>query len=127
MRSNLMLRTRNRVRPYLERLDERIVPYATSGYQWGNVNVTASFMPDGTTTDNGASSNLFTTLNASYPTATWQREFARALQTWATVTPLNFHFVSDTGAAVGTSGSFQGDSRFGDIRFGGYSRGDGYA
>src|SRR5262249_22975634 len=43
----------------------------------------------------------------------------RALQTWADVTPLNFHFVSDSGAADGISGSTQGDSRFGDIRIGG--------
>jgi hypothetical protein len=78
-------------------------------------------MPDGTITDNGTPSNLFATLDASFPTATWQREFARALQTWASVSNLNFRFVSDSGAAVGTVGSTQGDSRFGDIRLGGYA------
>src|SRR5581483_8696801 len=95
-------------------------------YQWANTNVSASFMPDGTTTDSGAASNLFATLNAKFATATWQQEFARALQTWASVTPLNFHFVPDSGAASGTSGSAQGDSRFGDIRLGAYARSDNY-
>src|SRR5262245_53727623 len=83
-------------------------------------------MPDGTMTDNGAPSNLFATLDRIAPTATWQREFARALQTWATVSPLNFRFVSDNGMASGTLGTAQGDSRFGDIRLGGYVRSDAY-
>jgi len=79
-------------------------------------------MPDGTLTDGGLPSNLFATLNAVAPTAVWQREFARALQTWADVTPLNFHIVPDNGAVAGSSGSAQGDSRFGDIRLGAYAR-----
>jgi len=97
-----------------------------SGSQWGNTNVSASFMPDGTTADNGSASSLFAELNAISPTATWQREFARALQTWASVTNLNFRIVSDSGAASGASGSGQNDSRFGDIRLGAYPRTDGY-
>jgi hypothetical protein len=108
-------------RPTLEALEDRLVPYALSGYQWANTNVSASFMPDGTISDGGVPSNLFATLNAVAPTETWQREFARALQTWADVTPLNFHFVSDSGAESGTNGLSQGDSRFGDTRFGGYA------
>lgn len=116
-------------RPCLEALEDRVVPYSLSGSQWANLNVSASFMPDGTITDSGVSSNLIATLNNIAPTATWQREFARALQTWATVTPLNFRFVADNGAAVGTTGSSQGDSRFGDIRLGGYANSNwsGYA
>jgi hypothetical protein len=110
----------------LEELEARLVPYALTGYQWANVNVSASFMPDGTTTDGGLPSNLFSYLNTIAPTATWQHEYARALQTWADVTPLNFHIVPDNGAAVGISGSAQGDSRFGDTRFGGYVRSDSY-
>src|SRR5207249_3806724 len=77
-------------RPALENLEERTVPYALSGSQWANLNVSASFMPDGTITDNGAASNLFATMNARFPTATWQTQFARALQSWADVSPLNF-------------------------------------
>ncbi len=33
-------------RPTLEGLEERIVPYALSGFQWANDNISASFMPD---------------------------------------------------------------------------------
>jgi hypothetical protein len=54
------------------------------------------------------------------PTQTWQQAFARALQTWASVSPLNFHFVADDGSPTGTAGLAQGDSRFGDIRLGAY-------
>ena len=113
-------------RPVLETLEERIVPYVLAGSQWANTAVSVSFMPDGTVTDNGSNSNLFATLNANFATAAWQREFARALATWASVTPLNFHFVSDDGSASGTSGLAQGDSRFGDIRLGAHTRTDSY-
>jgi hypothetical protein len=112
----------SRFRPRVEGLEDRVVPYALSGSQWASTAVSASFMPDGTSTDSGAASNLFAELNAIAPTGTWQKEFARALQTWASVTNLNFRIVSDSGAASGTSGSSQNDSRFGDIRLGAYSR-----
>src|SRR3989344_518165 len=105
---------------------ETATAYVLAGGKWSNTNVTVSFMPDGAITDSGLPSNLFAKLNASFPTATWQREYARALATWAVVSPLNFHFVSDSGANSGISGSAQGDSRFGDIRLSAYSRSDGY-
>lgn len=116
----------SRFRPRVESLEDRVVPYALSGSQWANTTVSASFMPDGTSTDSGAASNLFAELNAIAPTGTWQNEFARALQTWASVSNLNFRIVSDSGAASGTSGSSQNDSRFGDIRLGAYTRADSY-
>src|SRR5262249_18185701 len=106
-----------RCRPTLECLEDRIVPYALSGYSWANPNVSVSYLPDGTWTQ-GYQSNLFALYNAAYPTATWQREVARALQSWADVSNLNFHFVSDDGWGGGTSGLAQGDPRFGDIRLG---------
>src|SRR5262245_34287620 len=109
-------------RPLVEALERREMFYALSGFSWSDPNVSASFMPDGTATDQGAPSNLFATLNASFSTAVWQRELARVLQTWASVTPLNFHFVTDTGVADNVTGKAQGDSRFGDIRFGGYAK-----
>src|SRR5262245_61244050 len=121
-----MTKGHSRFRPTVEHLEDRLTPYSLSGSQWGNLNVSASFMPDGTVADNGSSSILFTTLNALAPTATWQREFARALQTWATASPLNFHFVPDNGAPDGSAGLGQGDSNFGDIRFGGYVFNIGY-
>jgi hypothetical protein len=61
------------------------------------------------------------------PTATWQYQYARALQTWADVTPLNFRFVSDNGAPAGSSGPAQGSTNFGDTRFYGYNSPHGYA
>lgn len=114
-----MSRRSSPFRPSLTTLEDRTVPYALSGYQWADTNVTASFMPDGTVTDIGTPSDLFAHLDAVAPTATWQREYARALQTWASVTPLNFRIVPDSGAPFGTTGTAQGDSRFGDIRLGG--------
>jgi hypothetical protein len=102
-----------------------VVPYALSGYTWANPNVSVSFMPDGTLISSSYPSNLFAVYNAAYPQATWQREVARALQVWADVSNLNFHFVADDGSAQGTSGLAQGDSRFGDIRIGGYNMGSG--
>lgn len=94
--------------------------YGLTGYQWTNTTVSVSYLPDGTSSE-GYSSNLFALLDAVAPRATWQREFARALQSWANVSNLNFHFVADSGAASGTSGSAQGDSRFGDIRLGAHN------
>jgi hypothetical protein len=114
-----------RFRPLLEALEDRITPYVLSGYQWANVNVSVSYMPDGTLISSSYPSNLFAVYNAAYPQATWQREVARALQSWADVSNLNFHFVSDDGAPQGTAGPAQGDSEFGDIRIGGYNMGSG--
>src|SRR5437879_8314666 len=82
------LRSARRCRPALEPLEERLVPYALSGYQWANPNVSVSYMPDGTLIASSYPSNLFAVYNAAYPQATWQREVARALQVWADVTNL---------------------------------------
>jgi hypothetical protein len=111
--------------PRLETLEDRLVPYVLSGYTWANPNVSVSYMPDGTLISSTYASNLFAVYNAAYPQATWQREIARALQTWADVSNLNFHFVADDGSPQGTAGLAQGDSRFGDIRIGGYNMGSG--
>src|SRR5262249_23172216 len=102
----------------LEALEDRVVPYAVVSASWADPNLSFSFAPDGTTWGGNGTSSLVAELNAVASTATWQREFARALQTWADVTNLNFHLVSDDGTAQGTSGRPQGDSRFGDIRLG---------
>src|SRR5262245_48932916 len=82
-------------------------------------------MPDGTLISSSYPSNLLAVYNAAYPQATWQREVARALQVWANVSNLNFHFVADDGSPQGTPGLAQGDTRFGDIRIGGYHMGSG--
>src|SRR5262245_29136822 len=114
-------------RPQVERLEDRVVPYALTGNSWSNTNLSFSFMPDGTKADKGALSSLFAKLNARYSTASWELQFAKALQTWASVTPLTFRVVSDNGSASGASGPATGGSGVGDIRLGGYARTDSYA
>lgn len=49
----------------------------------------------------------------------WQREILRAFQTWVSATNVNIGLRGDTGVNFGTSGAYQGDSRFADIRVGG--------
>src|SRR6476646_1284185 len=99
----------------LERLEDRYAP-STSGIAWpDNQHLTLSFVPDGTPVGN-SSSNLFRTLNAVAPTATWEREILRAFQTWAASANLNIGVVADGGQPLGATGAVQGDTRFGDIR-----------
>src|SRR5437667_11965645 len=103
--------SRTRFIPTVEVLETRLVPYSITGYKWASLNVSASFMPDGALIGT-APSSLFATYNAKYATAAWETQFARALQSWAAVTPLNFHFVSDSGAREGAYGPAQGDPYF---------------
>jgi hypothetical protein len=110
---------RSSFRPTLEVLESRIVPYTLTGTQWPNLNISASFMPDGTQMGSNTS-ELFAKLDAQYSTQVWEYQFAKALQTWAAAAPLNFHLVADSGAPSGTSGPIQGDPYFGDIRLGAY-------
>jgi hypothetical protein len=74
-------------------------------------------MPDGTNVG-GVASALYQTLNANYPTATWQQQLKVAASLWENVTNVNMSLVSDGGQAVGSSGYQQDDPRFGDIRIG---------
>jgi len=99
----------------LERLEDRCTP-STSGITWPDgAHLTLSFVPDGTQVA-GNSSSLFSTFNAIAPTAVWEREIVRAVQTWSSQTNVNVGVVADGAQALGTSGVVQGDSRFGDIR-----------
>ena len=82
--------------------------------------ITYSFVPDGTSIG-GVPSNLQQTLNAHFTTADWQAQFAKAASVWQKMANINFTRVSDNGAALGVSGNLQSDSRFGDIRIGGYA------
>jgi hypothetical protein len=100
-----------------EPLESRLMLYAVSGRSWSDTDVSFSFLPDGTESE-GYQSNLYAELDSVADTAIWQRQFARALQTWSNVSGLNFHGVNDDGSPTGTSGQSQGDSRFGDIRLG---------
>ena len=104
---------RSRLR--FERLEARDVP-ALFGNPWPDADhLTLSFAPDGTDVA-GGQSDLFRTLDALMPTATWQGEIVRAFQTWAAQGNVNVHVVSDNGAAFGSAGPAQGSSYYGDVR-----------
>lgn len=49
----------------------------------------------------------------------WKREVLRAFQSWISASNLNIGLAGDSAAAFGSTGDFQGDRRFGDIRIGG--------
>jgi hypothetical protein len=114
-----LVKTRTRAsRPALEGLEDRLLLYAALGDQWiYSSRITYSFMPDGTSVG-GVPSALFQTLNANYPTATWQKQIEQAASLWEGAANANLALVSDGGQAVGCSGAQQGDPRFGDIRIG---------
>jgi hypothetical protein len=121
--------TANRVRPTLELLESRLVPYNLSGDAWPHPQlITLSFMPDGTILgSNGQgyiTSNLFSAWNAHFGSVSaWQNQILRAAQTWAQQTDVNFTVVPDNGAAEGAGNYQQGDPGMGDIRIGGYNFG----
>src|SRR5438132_1941748 len=99
----------------LEALEDRLTP-SQWGVAWPNPgHLTLSFVPDGTSVGN-LKSNLFQSLNANAPTASWEEEILRAFQTWAANANINIGVVADGGQAMGASGAVQGDLRFGDIR-----------
>ena len=104
----------------VERLEDRTTP-ATWGNPWPDPqHLTLSFAPDGTQVG-GNSSNLFQTMSALGPTATWQTAILRAFETWAVQANMNIGVISDQGLPFGTTGAIQGDPRFGDIRLGAYA------
>jgi hypothetical protein len=103
--------------PNLELLEDRTSP-AVFGQPWAMpTHLTLSFAPDGTPID-GRPSDLFQTLDATQPTASWQQTILEAAQAWASRANLGVGLVSDGGQPFGTPGSIQGDLRFGDIRIG---------
>ena len=92
------------------------------GNQNGVVNVSYSFVPDGTKLENNKRSNLFNAMASDIgPPATWQALFAEELARWGSVSTgnLSFSLHSDNGANSGT-GLAQNDPNFGDIRIGGH-------
>jgi hypothetical protein len=115
----------------VESLESRITPYVASGNAWPHPNlVTLSFVPDGTVMcqANGGylTSNLFSAFS-QIPGVTsasqWQNIILKAAQQWAQQTNLNFSLVGDDGESAGSGAYQQGNSRFGDIRIGGYAFG----
>jgi hypothetical protein len=111
------------LRPAVEALETRVVPYATTGNAWPHPNlVTISFEPDGTNLG-GVSSNLFATFNAKWSTSVWENQILKAAQVWAQQANLNFTVVADSGVPIGSGNYEQGDLTTGDIRIGGYNFG----
>jgi hypothetical protein len=106
------------MRPELEGLERRLLLYSALGDQWTYTSrITYSFMPDGTSVG-GVSSTLFQTLDAKFPTTTWEQQIETAASLWENVTNVNLALVPDGGEPVGAAGDQQGDPRFGDIRIG---------
>jgi predicted Zn-dependent protease len=97
--------------------------YTLMGGQWNNSRtITYSVAPDGVQWDQGIN-NVNATLDSQYGGTSWQGLVARALQTWAAVTNLNFTEVADGAYPFNAPGINQGDPDFGDIRIGGYNFG----
>jgi hypothetical protein len=117
------------VRPQLEGLESRVVPYAVSGNAWPSPQlITISFVPDGTIVGSNSNgyiySNLFATFNGKFGSpAVWQNQILKAAQSWAQQTNINFAVVPDSGADMGSGNYQQGDPSMGDIRIGGYNFG----
>lgn len=110
--------TKNRRRLSVTPLEGRDVP-ASFGVPWADpTHLTLSFAPDGTSVS-GVSSNLAATLDAQMPTATWHAAILRAVQIWSASANINIGVVTDSGAAFGSAGATQADTRFGDIRIAG--------
>ncbi len=115
----------SRKEPRWERLEPRQmlsgagVDYSLTGFSWADPSrITYSIPADGTPWD-AAPSNLNARLDAGYGGTGWRREFAKALQTWASVANINVIATSDSNAPFNAPGREQGDPRFGDIRIGG--------
>jgi len=109
-------------RPTVEGLEGRLLLSSATGARWAAPQrITYSFVPDGTSIG-GVPSNLQATLNARFPGVSWKDEFAQAAATWQKAANLNFAPVPDDGSPIGVAGNQQGDTRFGDIRIGGYAQ-----
>ncbi|MBC7818513.1 MAG: matrixin family metalloprotease, partial [Planctomycetaceae bacterium] len=108
----------------IEKLEDRVLLYTTSGNAWPNQQlITISFVPDGTNLG-GATSDLISTFNTKFGSAdAWQNQILKAAQVWAQQTDINFAVVSDNGAETGSGDYQQGDPGFGDIRIGGFNFG----
>ena len=92
------------------------------GTSWANPgHITYSLAPDGVYWDHGTNS-LNASFNAKFGTSgIWERQIALALATWESVANIEIVPVADGPYALNTLGQAQGDSRFGDIRVGGYT------
>jgi hypothetical protein len=105
----------------METLESRELP-ASFGVPWANSDVTLSYLPDGSSVST-MNSNLQQSLGQDFSEEEWKREILLAFQKWSEVSDLSIGVVRDNGAALGSTGRWQSDSRFGDIRIGGANLG----
>jgi matrixin len=84
------------------------------------IDVTYSYIPDGTRLDSGKTNTLFSTFNGIFGAGNWESIFAGALNRWANVSggALDFVLHSDAGQTFNYSGAAQNDPNSGDIRIG---------
>jgi hypothetical protein len=96
------------------------------------VDITYSFVADGTALDNRKSSTAFATFDAIFGAGRWEKVFVDQLNAWSAATGGKIAFHPYDGAqgiepasnrtlAAGTTGAAQGDARFGDIRIGAHT------
>jgi hypothetical protein len=105
----------------LDRLEQRELLYVPSGNRWANPNeISYSIVADGVSWDHGAN-DLNAVMNAKFGPGVWERQLARALQTWASVANINITAVPDANLPFNAPGLPQSDPKFGDIRIGGYA------
>jgi hypothetical protein len=95
--------------------------YTLMGGQWDNTRpITFSFAPDGVSWDRGTNT-VNAQLDSEFGGTSWHALVDQALQTWSSVTNLNFVEVGDGSFDFNAPGVNQGDAQHGDIRIGGSS------
>ncbi len=103
----------------VENLEPRMVQ-AQFGVAWNDaMHLTMSFVRDQTAVVD-LQSDLVAALDSQMPRATWQSAILQAAQSWMQAANVNIGLTTDSGLELGVPGPTQGDSRFGDIRIGGY-------
>ncbi|MEM8679008.1 MAG: matrixin family metalloprotease, partial [Planctomycetota bacterium] len=90
-------------------MERRDLLYNLSGRSWDQTDLSISFVPDGTSWEQGPAFT-YQALGQTASPDVWKETAARSFQLWANVTPLNFRFVADDGAQFGAAGDH------GDIR-----------
>ncbi len=99
------------------------VDYTLMGGKWDDSQtITFSIPADGVSWGSGTN-NINAKLDAEFNGTSWVGLISDALQVWSAATNLNFALVTDGNESFNTSGIAEGDSRFGDIRIGGYDLG----
>ena len=107
-------------RPACELLECRLLmaDFTLYGTKWPDPShITYSLAGDGAPWD-GSANVLNNGLTTALGSTAWQRDLARALQTWASSANINIVRHDDGAYAEDINGAFQSDPRFGDIRFG---------